>query len=523
MTVIHLRSALPAALALLASFELTSARSITRRQNQDALRSCLVATQVVAEYPGEGAEITTLSQNTNYDYTPLVIVQPTSTEQVASVIKCVATRNGEVKASTFGGGHGYASYALGGADGFVVIDSSRLAGVFVDKTSKTANVSMGAKLGPLATAIGKEGFGLPHGTCPSVGVFGHALGGGWGFSSRNWGWLLDHIVGMTLVDPSGAIRKISEASLGQDADLWWALRGAGANNFGVVTDMTFALEDAPARSVNWKTTFPTNDDCAVILRAITDLASSTYGAYSLPSKLGFQLLGYGEGTSNSGACSLTGQYLGPLDEFRNAEKIIRDNLQSRGIQSSEFNATEFPSWVETLTGLMGNLDAPPTKVPYYAQSLLDDGTPGYSESGSQAIFQAIQQTIDASNTGTSISFDLNGPAARTNGQQPYGDSSFGVGGHRESTFMSQIYVNGYPGFDNTAGQNEANTAVDKVNSAVRANDPNGNWKAYVNYIDPRLQNWAQMYYGDALQRLRDIKKQVDPNTVFDYPQGLAHA
>ncbi|KAM3424639.1 hypothetical protein BST61_g6627 [Cercospora zeina] len=516
-------SAVAAALALLSSFELTSASTITRRQNQDALRSCLIDTQVVAGYPGEGAEITTLSQNTNYGYIPLVIVQPTSTEQVASVVKCVAARNGEVKASTFGGGHGYASYASGGANGFVVIDSSRPAGIFIDKNSKTANVSMGTKLGPLATTIGREGFGLPHGTCPSVGVFGHALGGGWGFSSRKWGWLLDHIVGMTLVDPSGAIRKISEASTGQDADLWWALRGAGANNFGVVTDMTFALEDAPAKSVNWKTTFPTNIECAVILRAVTDLASGTNVSSSLPSKLGFKLLGYGEGTSNSGACSLTGQYLGPLDEFRNVEKAIRDNLQSRGIQSTEFTATEFSSWVETLTGLMGNLDAPPTKVPYYAQSLLDDGTPDYSESGAQAIFQAVQQTINASNTGTSISFDLNGPAAGTNGQQPHGNSSFAVGGHRNSTFMSQIYVNGYPGFDNIAGQNEANTAVDRVNSAVRANDPNGHWKAYVNYIDPRLQNWPQMYYGDALQRLKDIKKQVDPNAVFDYPQGLARA
>ncbi|PIA89652.1 FAD-linked oxidoreductase [Cercospora beticola] len=519
----RLRSLIPTALALLASFGGTSAASITRRQYQDDLRPCIYSTQVVAEWPDQGAQITTKSQNTNYHYTPLVVVQPTSPEQVAGVIKCVAQRNGQVKASTFGGGHGYASYALGGADGFVVIDSSRLAGISVDKDSKTAHVYMGAKLGPLAIAIGQEGFGLPHGTCPSVGVFGHALGGGWGFSSRNWGWLLDHIVGMTLVDPTGAIRKLSVTSTGQDADLWWALRGAGANNFGVVTDMTLKLEVAPTQAVNWNTTFPTHDECATVLRAVTALANAM-GPNQLPKELGFQLLGYGVGGEGVGACKLAGQYLGPIGEFRRAEKVIRDDLHASGVQTTDFNAVEFPGWVEALTSLMGgNLNSPPVQVPYYAQSLIDDGSPSYSVSGSQAIFQAVQETVNTPNEGTSISFDLNGPFARTNGEQPYGDSSFAVGGHRGSTFMSQIYVNGYPAFDNMTAQTPVNAAVDNLNAAVRANDPNGNWKAYVNYIDPRLQNWAQMYYGDALQRLKDIKKQVDPNTIFDYPQGLAHA
>ncbi|KAL9529414.1 hypothetical protein SMMN14_07157 [Sphaerulina musiva] len=44
-----------------------------------------------------------------------------STEQVSRVIKCVAAQNGTVQTSTFGGGHGYATYALGGPDGFMIL------------------------------------------------------------------------------------------------------------------------------------------------------------------------------------------------------------------------------------------------------------------------------------------------------------------------------------------------------------------------------------------------------------------
>ncbi|KAI5362696.1 Putative berberine/berberine, FAD-binding domain, PCMH-type, FAD-binding, type PCMH, subdomain 2 [Septoria linicola] len=426
-----------------------------------------------------------------------------------------ADRNGTVKASKFGGGHGYASYALGGADGFMIIDSSRHQEITVNKEQKTAKVGMGVKLGPLAEAIGKEGFGLPHGTCSSVGVVGHALGGGWGFSSRNWGWLMDHIIAITLVDPTGAVREVSEASTGTDVELWWGQRGAGANNFGVVTDITFALEEAPAQAVNWKTTFPTNEECATVLRTIMYVGLSQATPNSLSEKLGVQLLGYGESSGNPGACSLSGQVPGPLSGLRNYENVISDELRNRGVVMQPFNATEFPSWVETLTDLMGNLSAPANKVPYYAQSLLDDGYPSDTEKGAAAIFEAVQQTVNISSTGTSLSFDLNGPA--------HGNSSFAAAGHRKSLFLSQIYTWGYPSFNDAAAQDQVNTAVDNVNKAVRADDSEGTWRAYVNYVDPRLQDWAQAYYGEGLDRLKQLKKDVDPQTLFDYPQGLAHA
>jgi hypothetical protein len=331
---------------------------------------------------------------------------------------------------------------------------------------------------------------------------------------------------MTLVDPTGGIRELSETSTGTDADLWWALRGAGANNFGVVTDLTFALEDAPAQSVNWKTTFATNEECAKVLDTITALGvRDATSSSALPEKLGLQLLGYGVGTGNPGACTLSGQFLGPMSDFRHAESILAAELKTRNVVVTEqFNATEFPSWVETLTGLMGNLTGPTVRIAKYSQSLLDDGDPQYSQSGgASSIFHAVQKTVGVADTVTSISFDLNGPVARTNIEQPHGSSAFAAGGNRHALFLNQINTVNYPGFNDTAAQERVNAVVDNLTATVKRNDVQGTWGAYVNYIDPRLQNWAEAYYGAGLGRLKLLKQQIDPWTVFDYPQGLARA
>lgn len=394
----------------------------------------------------------------------------------------------------------------------------------IDASSSTVTVGMGITLGPLALAIGKQGYGLPHGTCTSIGIGGHSLGGGWGYSSRQWGWLMDHIVKMTLVTPAGAIKQLSPSSRGSDADLWWSLRGAGANNFGVVTSFTLKMQQAPAKAVNYKTTFDTSDECASALVAFQELGRKTVGAGGLPAALGAQLLMYGEGTpGEKGACSFAGQYLGPLEDFKKVEMTLMTGFRAHGVQPEPINATEFTGWVETLTNLEGNLTVPSNDVPYYAQSLMDDGSPGYTKQSALAIMKALQKAVNVSTTSTSASFDLDGPVSRTNAVQPYGDSAFAVSGQRKSLFLSQIYNYGTPGFDKPQAREKVLKLVDGVTNAIRAAKPNGDWRVYTNYVDPRLKDWPVETYGAALPRLKQIKKAVDPQTIFDYPQGLAHA
>lgn len=89
---------------------------------------------------------------------------------------------------------------------------------------------------------------LPHGTCPLVGLGGHALYGGFGLSSRMWGLTLDNITSVSSVLAGGNTFSASET---QNRDLFWALRGAGPS-FAIVTEMTLQTYPVPESVIVWE-------------------------------------------------------------------------------------------------------------------------------------------------------------------------------------------------------------------------------------------------------------------------------
>lgn len=82
------------------------------------------------------------------------------------------------------------------------------------------------------------GYPFPSGTCPTVNAVGLTQGGGWGHSSRMYGLACDSLVEAELIDASGRLITASEES---HPDLFWALRGGGGGNFGVVTSLSYRL------------------------------------------------------------------------------------------------------------------------------------------------------------------------------------------------------------------------------------------------------------------------------------------
>ena len=81
---------------------------------------------------------------------------------------------------------------------------------------------------------------IPAGSCPTVGVSGLTLGGGHGVVSRAYGLTCDSLTQATLITADG---KQLTANASENKDLFWALRGAGNGNFGVVTELH--VQDAP--------------------------------------------------------------------------------------------------------------------------------------------------------------------------------------------------------------------------------------------------------------------------------------
>jgi hypothetical protein len=146
-----------------------------------------------------------------------------------------ARRNG-VEIRIRNGGHNYEGYSSG--NGVLVIDVSDMTGIEMDEQAHTVRVQGGVTNKQLYEFVAAQGYPFPGGTCPTVGVCGYALGGGWGLSCRAFGLGCDSIEEIELVNYEG---RVIRASSRINCDLFWALRGAGGGNFGVVTSVTFRL------------------------------------------------------------------------------------------------------------------------------------------------------------------------------------------------------------------------------------------------------------------------------------------
>ncbi|MGH3024168.1 MAG: FAD-binding oxidoreductase, partial [Gaiellaceae bacterium] len=167
---------------------------------------------------------------------PALVLQPTSAVDVAAAVGFA--RDNRLMLSIKGGGHNMAGTSI--AERGLTLDMSRMRDVSVEPHARLADVGSGCLLRDVDRATQAHGLAVPLGSFSSeVGVAGLTLGGGLGYLTRRFGWTADNLEGVEIVTADGLIRT---ASLAENADLFWALRGGGGN-FGVVTRFTFRLHE----------------------------------------------------------------------------------------------------------------------------------------------------------------------------------------------------------------------------------------------------------------------------------------
>ncbi|PBP23526.1 glucooligosaccharide oxidase [Diplocarpon rosae] len=227
---------------LIAANSATAAAAYSPRRPRHDVTNCLDADHVpyLIQSSSNWSSYAT-PYNLRLVYEPAVITIPESPDQVSSSVTCAAAAGLKVQAK--GGGHSYASYSSGGQDGSLIVDMEKFSSVELDPHTFIAKIGAGQRLGNIATQIYQQGQrGLPHGTCPGVGIAGHALHGGYGYASRKWSVTLDTITGLDVVLSNGTQIYTSAA---QHPDLFYAMRGAG-DAFAIVT--FFYLQTQPAPS-----------------------------------------------------------------------------------------------------------------------------------------------------------------------------------------------------------------------------------------------------------------------------------
>src|SRR5918995_4166603 len=189
---------------------------------------------VVPDSPEFEAEIRVFNARF-HDARPHAIVRCANPHDVAEAIS-FARRHG-LEHVARSGGHSFAGHS---STRGVVIDVSPMRSVSVE--GEVATVGAGARLGDVYDALAERDLAVPAGTCPPVGIAGLTLGGGLGILGRKHGVLSDRLLRAEIVLADG---RVVEADEHHHEDLFWALRGAGGGNFGVVTSLDLRTVHAP--------------------------------------------------------------------------------------------------------------------------------------------------------------------------------------------------------------------------------------------------------------------------------------
>jgi FAD/FMN-containing dehydrogenase len=127
-------------------------------------------------------------------------------------------------------------------EGGMLLDVSRLDCMLIDAEARRASVGPGCRGHEVDAALAQRKLFFPVGHCRNVGLGGYLLQGGYGWHSRTLGNACESVIAIDYVDATGELRH---ASPEENADIYWAARGAGPGFFGVVTRYHLKLYPRP--------------------------------------------------------------------------------------------------------------------------------------------------------------------------------------------------------------------------------------------------------------------------------------
>jgi hypothetical protein len=202
------------------------------------------------------------------------------------------------------GGHSYEGFSQS-TD--IVIDLRGLQDITVDTSAGLVTAGAGVSLYDIYQELANVGYAFAAGSCPTVGISGHSLGGGFGLLARLHGLTCDNLQQVTLVD---AQATTLDATATSEPDLFWACRGGGGGSFGIATRFVlriFPLSDVLVFGVSWRLSQP---KAARVFSAWQNWAPNAPRTITSIMKLGPTA-----GSAISMRC--IGQSVGSLSELRN--------------------------------------------------------------------------------------------------------------------------------------------------------------------------------------------------------------
>jgi FAD/FMN-containing dehydrogenase len=421
-----------------------------------------------------------------------------------------AERHG-VAISIRSGGHCYGGWSTGSG---LVIDVSPMNEVGYDPSSGLVSVGAGTRLIDLYAGLAPHAVAVPGGSCPSVGIAGLALGGGFGVLGRKFGLTCDNLRSADVVLASG---DTVSCDADEHADLYWALRGGGGGSFGVVTRFSFLTHPIGALAL-FTLVWPW-EKAAEVVTAWQDWAPVA------PDELWSNCLLVASQSTPAGeapAARVTGVYVGtqsglqslvddfvsevgasPFTDFVGSAGYLDTMMIEAGCENDTVAECHLPS--ENPAGLLA-------RAPFVAKSNIVNSR--LSPAAIATLLAAVEQR-QASPVLEGGGFVLDAAGGAINRVGPAATAYV----HRSSLATIQYSA----GWGASAPPSVVAANRQWIESAWLSMRPFVSSGAYCNYADPDLPDWQHAYWGSNFARLTEVKRAYDPGNVFHFPQSVPPA
>ncbi|MEI9991503.1 MAG: FAD-binding oxidoreductase [Rhizomicrobium sp.] len=381
------------------------------------------------------------------------------------------------------GGHCFEGFSQSAS---VVIDTRLMKAISFDARTEVLSAGAGATLGDIYRFVGPRGYGFPGGSCPTVGISGHTMGGGFGLLARERGLACDSLVGLDLVDADAAPVR---ADANTNADLFWACRGGGGGTFGAVARLDFAIEPIGPVAVYAATWTLKLREALALFRAWQDWAPrAPDGITGI-----FKLSKRGDGRI---VMHIAGQSTGSAPALRRELRALTDAAEpANGLAISSMS---FLAAVDHFSGGWGYESK-------YSKGKSDYVTTPLDDAGIETLIGGIAAL--PANEVIAICDAYGGALARVGADA----TAFA---YRAGT---QFCIQYYTSWQNPGAGARRLADLRGLHAAMRP------WSggAYVNYCDLDLADWQQAYWRQNLPRLKAVKAKADPDNVFHHAQSVA--
>ncbi len=481
----------------------TESQSVKHATRWDRLRRSFTGDVVL---PGDAAyaQAKLLGNKTFDSVLPRAIAYCETPQDVRACLRFA--QDHDIRVAVRSGGHSAAGYSITTG---LVVDVSRLNRVAVGRS--TVTLGPGAQGVDIVTTLTSSGLTAVTGNCATVCAGGYIQGGGIGPLARKFGVASDQLVSADVVLPDG---RIGRCSADREPDLFWALRGGGGGNFGVVTGYEITPVSV-ARMVSFSLTWSWAHAAEVIAaylpwleRAPDDLTAN------------LTVMNQNAAPGTQPTVLVSGSWLG--GDPASLDPWLNELVSAVGTRPASRAADDL-----TYHQAMMRMFGCGTKTVDQCHRV------GYNPEGMlerQGFVVARGRLLTGTMSSTAIGEALTAFQANPVAGQFRVMSWGGLGGQINRTARTatayvhrgaQHYFNFTAGLRTDAPTQEEKAAVESwTDGGFAVAERYGDGEGQVNFIDSRLPDWRRAYYGENYGRLLRAKHSYDPFDFFRFPQGI---